>query len=219
MSKTITAKSIMSLAAAAFLAGCAGPQPVAYNGLSSASYLKPNTAGPANMPYAYTTQVNWQNYSKVILEPVAVYQGPDNEFGSMSLKDQADLAAYMYAQFSKKLAERFTIVNTPDAGTLRIRLTLTGATKSTPLLSTALHADIAGNLYNGVQAVRGEPGLMMGSVLYSVEIYDAQSNQLLESYVTKQFPNSENVFATLGSLAAAKTGIDKGANALVKQLD
>jgi tetrahydromethanopterin S-methyltransferase subunit B len=60
---------------------------------------------------------------------------------------------------------------------------------------------------------------MTGSVLYSVEIYDAQSNQLLESYVTKQFPNSENVFATAGSLTAAKTGIDKGANTLVKQLD
>jgi len=96
---------------------------------------------------------------------------------------------------------------------------LTGAVKSTPVLSTAMHVDLAGNLYNGVQAVRGGPGLMTGSVMYSVEIYDAQSNQLLDAYVTKQYPNSENVMASFGSLAAAKTGIDKGANALAEALE
>ncbi len=217
MRKTLMTKTFLPLAAAALLAACAGPQPVAYNGLSSAAQLQPNTNGPANMPFAYKQAVNWQSYSKMILDPVTVYDGPDNNFGSMPQADRADLASYMQIQFFKKLSTRFTAVDAPGPNTLRIHLTLTGAAASTPLLSTALHADMAGNLYNGVQAVRGGPGLMMGSVLYSVEIYDAQSNQLLEAYVTKQYPNSENIFATLGTLAAAKTGIDKGANALLKQ--
>jgi hypothetical protein len=148
-----------------------------------------------------------------------VYQGSDNTFGNVSPADQAELATYMQATFAKKLLSRFTITNTAGPNTLRIHLTLTGAAKSTPVLSTLMHADMAGNLYNGVQAVRGGPGAMMGCVIYSVEIYDAGSNQLLESYVTKQYPNSENIAASFGSLEAAKTGIDKGANALVEQLD
>lgn len=219
MLKTTMTKSMIALGAVALLAGCAGPQPIPYSGLASASYLKPNTAGPGKIPYAYTTQVNWQNYAKVMIDPVVIYQGSDNTFGSMPQDDQTALADYMQTAFSKKLAQRFTVTTTPDANTLRIHLTLTGAAKSTPVLSTLMHADMAGNLYNGVQLARGKPGAMMGSVIYSVEIYDAQSNQLLESYVTKQYPNSENIMASFGTLAAAKTGIDKGADALVARLD
>ena len=219
MSKFTTAKKLHVLAAFALLAGCAGPQPVAYRGLASSSYLKPNTGGPAKVPYAYSTPVNWQNYSRIIIDPVTIYQGSDNQFGNLSQAGQSDLANYMQTQFSKKLADHFTITTTPDANTLRLKLTLTGAEKSTPVLSTLMHVDLAGNLYNGVQAVRGGQGLMTGCVMYSVEIYDSQSGQLLDAYVTKQYPNSENVVASFGSLAAAKTGIDKGANALVGQLD
>lgn len=217
MPKFIASKPLFALAAAALLAGCTGPQPVAYTGLSSASYLKPNIGGPAKIPYAYAGAQNWWNYTQVIVAPVAVYQGADNQFGSISQDDRTDLANYMQTRFTRKLMNRFTIVNTPGANTLRIQLTLTGAQKSVPVLSTAMHLDMAGNLYNAVQAVRGGPGAMTGCVLYSVEIYDAQTNRLLKSYVTKQYPNSENILASFGALGAAKTGIDKGADALAAQ--
>ncbi|HWT99240.1 MAG TPA: DUF3313 family protein, partial [Terriglobales bacterium] len=68
------------------------------------------------------------------------------------------------------------------------------------------------------QSVRGGEGLMTGSVLYAVEIYDAETTRLLAAYVTKQYPNAYNVGATMGSLAAAKTGIDKGADALATEV-
>jgi uncharacterized protein DUF3313 len=59
---------------------------------------------------------------------------------------------------------------------------------------------------------------MNGSVIYSVEIYDVLSRQLLSMYITKQYPNAMNVGASLGALKAARVGIDKGADALVDQL-
>jgi hypothetical protein len=55
-------------------------------------------------------------------------------------------------------------------------------------------------------------------VNYAVEIYDASTNRLLNAYVEKQYPNAMNVKSTFGSLGAAKTGIGKGADALVAQL-
>ncbi len=59
---------------------------------------------------------------------------------------------------------------------------------------------------------------MTGWVIYAVEIQDASSGQLLEAYEEKQYPNALNPMATFGSLAAAKTGIDKGSDALANRL-
>lgn len=54
--------------------------------------------------------------------------------------------------------------------------------------------------------------------MYAVEIYDASNNRLLNAYVTKQYPSPWNLGASIGSLSAAKTGVEKGADALVAQL-
>ncbi|PLP96718.1 DUF3313 domain-containing protein [Cupriavidus pauculus] len=202
------------------MAGCASPKPLPYSGIASSSAMTPNTrTDDARTPYAYVTPVDWQKYKSMVVEPVAIYRGPDQQFGEMSNEDKAELARYMHSEFSTKLRTRFTLTGNsgaPDA--LRLKLTLTGAGTTSTVLGPFLHFDIAGNLYNGVQAVRGREGALTGYVMYSVEIFDAQSNKLLKSYVTKQYPNAMNIVAAFGSLTAAKTGIDKGADSLVADL-
>lgn len=59
---------------------------------------------------------------------------------------------------------------------------------------------------------------MTGSVIYTVEIFDAATSRLLSAFVTKQYPSPYNIGASVGSLAAAQAGIDKGADALMAQL-
>ncbi|MEK6348197.1 MAG: DUF3313 domain-containing protein [Burkholderia sp.] len=201
------------------LAACAGVQPVAYSGIASSSQLQANHAGNSDrIPYDYSRQVDWSQYGKLVLDPVVVYRGSDAQFGKLSPADESALADYMGKTFGKRLSGRFALVGQPAAGTLRIRLTLTGAETTKPVIGQAMHFDIAGNLYNGVQAVRGGQGAFSGSVSYAVEIYDASSNQLLKAYVSKQYPNAMNLPAAFGSLAAARTGLDKGADALVAML-
>ena len=99
-----------------------------------------------------------------------------------------------------------------------MKLTLTGAATNTPVLATLSRFDLAGGLYNGVQAVRGGEGMLTGSVTYVTEVYDASTNRLLSAFVTKQYPNALNIGASMGSLAAAKVGIEKGGDALVAYL-
>jgi hypothetical protein len=209
--------AIAALCAA--LAGCASTDPIAYSGIESSSQLARNQEdGSGHMPYSYSTPVDWRSYSRVIVDPVVIYRGADHQFGDMSNEDKAELASYMQAQFAEKLRTRFEIADDPAPHTLRVRLTLTGASTSTPVLSTLSRFDIAGGLYNSVQAVRGGEGTFTGSVIYAVEIYDARTNRLLSAFVTKQFPGSLNIMASFGSLSAAETGIEKGADALVAQL-
>lgn len=201
------------------LAGCASVKPVAVSGIASSSYLKPNTADDADrVPYQYATQADWRKYRRLMIDPVVVYRGADNQFGDMSDLDKVALAAHMQSAFAQTLRTRFELADGAGPNTLRLKLTLTGAATSTPVLATLSRFDIAGGLYNGVQTVRGGEGTFTGSVIYAVELYDASTNRLLSAYVTKQYPSPWNIGASFGSLGAAKAGIEKGADALLAQL-
>lgn len=211
--------SLPLLALASLLAGCASEAPVAYQGLASSSYLAPNSADTTGrMPFRYRTQVNWESYHSVIVDPVTVYEGQDQQFGDLTPEQKEELARYMQETFTAHLAKRFTLVRIPGPGTLRIKLTLTGATQNTPALATLSRIDVAGLVYNGVQAARDGEGAFTGAVRYAVEIYDARSTKLLSAFVAKDYPPPFDLPAGIGALTAAKAGIDRGANALVAQL-
>lgn len=219
MMKTRLTSLLVTGATTLTLAACAGVQPVAYSGLSSTSQMTKNRASDSNkVPYQYTAPVVWSRYTKVTVDPVAVYQGSDNQFGDMKAEDKAALAEYMQKTFSEALSKRFDVTTQTVPDSLRVKLTLTGAETTTPFVGQFTHFDIGGNVYNGVQAIFGGKAAFSGSVSYAVEVYDGTNGRLLKAYVSKQYPNAMNMAAAFGSLGAAKTGLDKGADALVAQL-
>lgn len=207
------------LALCVALAGCASIAPVPYAGVASSPYLAPNPSDTSGrIPYRYSATVDWRPYNKVMLESIVIYRGADQQFGEMSEDDKASLAHYMQTRFAEKLSSRFALTNQRAPNTLRVRLTLTGAAITTPVLGTMSRIDIGGLVYNGVQAARDGEGSMTGSVIYAVEIFDASTSRLLSAFVTKQYPSPTNFKATIGPLTAAEAGIDKGADALLTQL-
>jgi hypothetical protein len=209
---------VLGIALAA--AGCASTKPVAYSGIASSAQLQPSANDVSGrVPFEYWAQVNWRSYSTFILEPVTIYQGADNQFEKVSEEDKVSLAQYMQTRFTEKLSTRFKSVAAPSTNTLRIKVTLTGAKDSTPVVGTYTRFDLLlGGPYNVVQAARGKEGAFTGSVSYAVEIYDASTNQLLGAYVTKQYPSPYNLKATLGKRKASIAGIEKGADQLLAYL-
>lgn len=204
---------------AILLSGCSSNQPVRYAGIDSASQLTANTGDNADrIPYRYAPQVEWRKYHSIIIDPVTIYQGSDNQFGDMEQADRHQLATYMQKKFAEELRPRFQEVSAPSPDTLRLKLTLTGADTTPQVVGTVTKFDLAGGPYNIVQSIRGGQGMFSGSVNYAVEIYDASTNHLLHAYVAKQYPNAMNVSASVGSLSAAEVGIDKGAEALAEKL-
>ncbi|CAM2154057.1 DUF3313 domain-containing protein [Pararobbsia alpina] len=207
-------------AACTAVVGCSSVEPVKYSGIDSSNYLRSNMSGDADrVPYRYNVEHNWQTYKKLMIDPVVVYHGQDNQFDGMSDTDKTELAKYMSDTFAKKLGTRFELAHEPSPATLRMTLTLTGAEGTTPFLGQFTHFDIGGTLYNGVQAARGGKALFGGSVTYAVEVRDATTNELLYAEVAHQYPNAMNIGAAFGSLGAAKTGIDKGAEALAARFN
>jgi len=220
MDSSTAMRGLGTLLLCAIATGCAAVSPVPYSEMASSAYLAADASDASGrVPYRYATAVEWRTYNKVILERVVIYRGRDHQFGDMPDKDRATLAAYMQDRFAAKLRGRFALVNARGPNTLRVRLTLTGAVINTPVLGTLSRFDLAGALYNGVQAARDGEGMMTGSVIYGVEIFDAPSSRLLSAYVTKQYPNAYDIKASIGALDAATAGIDQGADALVAQLN
>jgi hypothetical protein len=219
MMKIAAWRPALTLALGIALTGCASVEPVKYSGIDSSNYLHSNTGADADrVPYRYVVQNNWAPYRKIIIDPVVIYHGADNQFGDMSEADKTELATYMQTTFAKKLSPRFALATQPAPDTLHMTLTITGAKGTTPFLGQFTHFDIGGNVYNAVQAARGGKAMFGGSVTYAVEIRNA-ANELLYADVTEQYPNAMNLGAAFGSLSAAKTGIDKGADALVTRFN
>lgn len=203
----------------ATIAGCAGTRATTYTGLAASQYLEPTrTDRSGRSPYSYSRHTDWSRYQGAIIDPVVIYRGDDNQFGNMTEEEKDDLANYMHARFSDGLAKHFRIIKAPAADSLRVCLTLTGASKTPPVVGTVPRSSMAGGLHNGVQYVRGGEGTLSGSVTYAVKVCDASSNMLLLARDVEQHPNSFNIGATNGSLTAAKRGIDTGADSLVQEL-
>lgn len=201
-------------------AACATTKPVAYSGLASSSQLRANTSDESGrIPYAYLTDVTWRAYDNVIVDPVTIYNGADNQFEKIQESDKQTLARYMEEQFSNSLSQRFKLVNTALPRTLRVRLSLTGAKRTPQVVGTVTKIDLMGGPYNVVQGIRGKEGAFGGSVSYAVEIYDAATNELLSAFVEKQYPNAMNMKASFGALAASKADIRKGAEELAERFN
>jgi hypothetical protein len=205
----------------AALTGCTTTHPVNYQRLTSASQLAPNPDDEhGHVPFLYSVvDIDWHRYNGVILDPVVVYVGPDQQFGKTSDADKAVLAAYMQTRFAEALKSRFVLIDKAGPTTLRVHLTLTGIETPTPVVSTMLQAPIPGTVIGVVQTAFHKQAVLTGSVSYAVEIYDGATNQLLRAYVAKQYPLAANIFASFGTLQASRTGIRHGAKDLVAQLE
>lgn len=171
------------------------------------------------MPYAYRRPgVNFAAYGSVIVPPTAIYPGPDAQFGNMSAADRQALASYMHQEFSKVLGRRLQLVAQPGPGTLRARLTLTGAEASTPVLSTVSHVLPVTLVVNAGAQATGGRGTFSGWVSYAVEIEDAQTGTLLYAHVANRSAKALDITANFRGLDAAKAGVRSAANQLDKEL-
>jgi hypothetical protein len=206
---------------AELLVGCAtAPAVNRYHDLASAPRLAPNrNDNDGHLPYRYdAVTTNWSSFTRVILDPVAIYAGADGQFGGVPEADKTALADYMQAQFTEVLSAHYSLADLPGPDTLRIHVTLTGIQTSTPGVSTLWKVAPVGLLTNSVQSARDKPAAFSGSVSYAVEVYDSSSNMLLRAYIARQYPFAEDVAASVRPLDASRAGIRKGAQALIAQL-
>jgi len=202
-----------------FVAGCASQEAKDYSGLASASKLEAQKEGPAEYMYK-APGVDFKQYSKFIIPPVAIYQGADASFGDVPDTDKQAMADFIRSEFTKVLSEGgYPVVTKPGPGVAKLQFTLAGLELTSPVGATLTHLAPAGIAMNLGKGATKNQGSFMGSVIFAGEIYDSQSDTLLAAFVTKQHASALDYAAITSKLDSAKAGVTGGAELFKARLD
>lgn len=166
--------------------------------LKSGSKMEHDKPGSESWTYAQPRDV-FTKYRTVIVEPTAVYNGPDAQFEDIDMADRSKFAAIVTDQLRSELAKSFPAPAKPQADTLRIKVTLLGAEKTKGGVATATRVTPIGFGLSAVKSALGKGGSFTGSVLIAVEVHDARTNELLLAAVRRRHPDPLDVPATLGT--------------------
>ena len=107
----------------------------------------------------------------------------------------------------------------PQADTLRIQVTLLGGQKTKGGVATATRVTPIGIGLSAVKSALGKQGTFTGSLLYAVEVYDAQTNELLLAAVRRRTPDPLDVPATLSTTDTVKAVAREFADGARKRLE
>ena len=188
-------------------------------GLKSATQMAQDKPGSESWTYAQPKSA-FAKYRTVIVEPTAVYNGPDAQFdGSISAADRAKFAGMVTNELRSELNKSFPTPARAQADTLRIKVTLLGAEKTTGGVATATRVTPLGFATSAVKSALGKKGSFTGSLLYAVEVFDGRTNELMLAAVRRRTPDPLDVPATLGTDETVKAVAREFADGARKRLE
>jgi hypothetical protein len=187
--------------------------------LKSATQMAQDKPGSESWTYAQPKSA-FAKYRTVIVEPTAVYAGPDAQFdGGISAADRAKFAGIITDELRSELNKSFPTPARAQADTLRIKVTLLGAEKTAGGVATATRVTPFGFATSAVKSALGKKGSFTGSLLYAVEVFDGRSNELLLAAVRRRTPDPLDVPATLGTEETVKAVAREFADGARKRLE
>ena len=98
--------------------------------LKSATKMAQDSPGSESWTYAQPRE-RFARYRTLIVEPTVVYQGPDAQFEGVDPADRAKFAGIITSELQSELAKSFPRPAQAQADTMRLRVTLLGAKKTT----------------------------------------------------------------------------------------
>ena len=185
--------------------------------LGSAAKMVQDKADSENWTYVHPTSTYTQ-FRTVIVDPTTVYNGADAQFDGISPEDRAKYAATFTDELRSELAKTFPAPAKAQADTLRVHVTLLGATKTKGGLATATRVTPVGFGLSALKSALGKPGTLTGSVLYAVEVYNARTNELLIAAVRRRTPDPLDIPATVSQEETVKAVAREFADGARKRL-
>jgi uncharacterized protein DUF3313 len=186
-------------------------------GLKSASKMAQDKAGSESWTYAQPKSA-FAKYRTAIVEPTVVYRGPDAQFEGIEPADRTKFAQIITDELRTELAKSFPTPARAQADTVKIRVTILGANKTKGGIATATRVTPLGFATSALKSVRGKTGSFTGSVLFAVEVFDGQTNELLLAAVRRRTPDPLDVPATISTTDTVKAVAREFADGARKRL-
>jgi hypothetical protein len=175
---------------------------------------------PNSESWTYAQPVSaFQKYRTIIVEPTQVYDGPDAQFNGIDPADLPRFAGIITQELQQELAKTFPTPAKAQADTMRLRVTILGAQKTTGGLATATRVTPLGFATSALKSAIGKKGSFTGSVLFAVELFDARTNELLLAAVRRRTPDPLDVPATLSTTDTVKSVAREFADGARKRLE
>ena len=186
--------------------------------LKSANKMVQDKANSESWTYVHPTK-GFTQYRTVIVDATSVYNGPDAQFDGIDPADREKYAVAITDELRSELAKTFPSPAKAQADTLRLHVTLLGATKTKGGIATATRVTPMGFGLSALKSALGKPGSFTGSVLYAVELYDARTNELLIAAVRRRTPDPLDVPATISQAETVKAVAREFADGARKRLE
>ena len=211
----LAALPVMALMPAAAGAQTKDHAPVS---LQSSRLMSQDRAGTESWTYSQPRSV-FTKYRTVIVDPTVVYKGPDAQFDNIDQSARQKIAAVVTEELRSEIAKTFPAPAKPQADTLRVKVTILGATKTQGGLATATRVTPIGMGLSALKSALGKAGSLTGSVLYAVELHDGRTNELLLAAVRRRTPDPLDVPATVSQDATVKAVAREFADGARKRLE
>jgi hypothetical protein len=171
-----------------FAAACAvreAHQPADVSGfLDDYSLLR--RGGPGDVALVYRNpEAHWTSYDKVLFEPVTLWRSGRKSLDTVPEGDLLRLIADLEGAVRRRLGDGFELVDQPQPGVMRIRLAITEARASDPILDV-LRARGDGDVTPGSGPLHPETRRFIESAQIEGEIRDAGTDRLLAAGVDRR---------------------------------
>ena len=186
--------------------------------LPSSRMMTQDKPGTESWTYAQPVE-RFRKYRTVIVDPTTVFQGPDAQFDGIDQADRSKYAAIITQELRSEIAKSFPSPARAQADTLRVRVMIIGAEKTKGGIATATRVTPLGFASSALKSALGKTGTFTGSLLYSVEVYDARTNELLLGAVRRRTPDPLDVPATLSTTDTVKAVAREFADSARKRLE
>jgi hypothetical protein len=129
--------------------------------------------------------VDWPRYHQVMLEPVTVWRSGRGSLGPVPENDLLRLAADFENALRARLSDSYRIVAAPGPGVMRIRVAVTDAKATDPVLDVLSATREAARPHAG-GALAPETRRFLAGASIEGEIRDAQTNVLMAAGVDQR---------------------------------
>jgi hypothetical protein len=127
----------------------------------------------------FDPDIDYKAYDKMLIEPVTVWRSPESNIEDLPEVELEELGRYLHAALVEALGRDYKIVQSPEEGTIRVRVAITEASKSnvaldiiTSVLPPGIGVNVAKRMSTGTHA-------FVGKAVIEADFRDATTGDLL----------------------------------------
>lgn len=153
--------------------------------LSDYSNLRPGRDGQASLVY-WNPDADFGVYDALIIEPVTIWLGDDSPMNDVSAEERQKLADEFYAAIVKALEPDYRITNQASPRTMRIRVALTDAQESWPVMDTISTYVPQARLLQSVVSLASDTAGFVGEASAEAEVLDSMTGDVLVAGIDRR---------------------------------